>query len=721
MKIIIALIGNPNSGKTTMFNDLTGSAQYVGNWPGVTVEKKEGKLRGHKDVTVVDLPGIYSLSPYTLEEVISRQYIQKERPDVIIDLVDASNLERNLYLTTQLMEMGIPVVVALNMMDLVRKQGRKIDIKTLSERLGCPVVPTSAVKGEGLKDLIDMAIDTANRKKVQQSVPFSSQVEEAIGVIEEKIKNIVPKDTRWYAIKLLENDDEVIKSNIFDHKILNDVVKLVKDFETKWDDDAIAMVAGERYAVIDKIVSASADPLKNRLTTSDKIDSVVTNKWLALPIFFGILYIIYYLAISTVGDAAISVVENYTEALGNWVTGVLESIGAGEVSVGLVAEGIIGGVGAVFTFVPQLMIMFFFLSLLEDSGYMARVAFIMDRLFRKFGLSGKSFIPMLIGTGCSIPGVMASRTIENERDRKMTIMLTPFIPCGAKLPVFAMFIAMIFNNAAWLGPTIYIVAILAVIISGIVLKQTKRFQGDPAPFVMELPSYKLPSLKGVLIHMWEKAKSFIKKAGSVILLSSIILWLLQRFNWSFQFVGEDLDQSILASIGNILRYLFIPLGFGQSWAPAVAAITGLVAKEVVVSTFATVGSVYPIMFSKVTALSFIVFTMFAAPCFAAIGAMKRELGSRKELGFALLFQTGVAYVSAMVVNLVGSLLLRGTDWVTPVTMDYTVMEEISEETEILPGNIVLYAFAGIIIIALIVMIFSTFKARARYRRAGNKA
>ena len=358
MKVTIALIGNPNSGKTTMFNDLTGSAQYVGNWPGVTVEKKEGKLRGHKDVTVVDLPGIYSLSPYTLEEVISRQYIQKERPDVIIDLVDASNLERNLYLTTQLMEMGIPVVVALNMMDLVRKQGRMIDIKTLSELLGCPVVPTSAVKGEGLKDLIDTAIDTANRKKVQQSVSFSSQVEEAIGAIEEKIKNIVPKDTRWYAIKLLENDDEVIQSNIFDHKILNDVVKLVKDFETKWDDDAIAMVAGDRYAVIDKIVSASADPLKNRLTTSDKIDSVVTNKWLALPIFFGILYIIYYLAISTVGDAAIGVVEGYTEALGDWVTGVLESFGAGEVSVGLVAEGIIGGVGAVFTFVPQLMIMF---------------------------------------------------------------------------------------------------------------------------------------------------------------------------------------------------------------------------------------------------------------------------------------------------------------------------------------------------------------------------
>ncbi len=720
MKTTIALIGNPNSGKTTMFNDLTGSAQYVGNWPGVTVEKKEGKLRGHKDIAVVDLPGIYSMSPYTLEEVISRKYIREEKPDVIIDLVDASNLDRNLYLTTQLLEMGIPVVVALNMMDIVRKQGRNIDIKKLSEELGCPVVATSAVKGEGLQELIKTAIDTAKKVKTQKPLVFSKDLEEAVEAVGSKISSKAGNDARWYAIKLIEGDDEVLKSGVFDEKLLSEVSEIVKQFEKKSGDDAVSMVAGERYALIGKIVNRSAEPIKNRLTTSDKIDSVVTNKWLALPIFFGILYLIYYLAITTIGDAAIGVVEGYAEALGEWATGLLEGIGAGEVAISLVVDGIIAGVGAVFTFVPQLMIMFFFLSLLEDSGYMARVAFIMDRLFRKFGLSGKSFIPMLVGTGCSIPGVMASRTIENERDRRMTIMLTPFIPCGAKLPVFGMFIAMIFNNAAWLGPTIYIVAIIAVILSGILLKRTKRFQGDPAPFVMELPSYKLPSLKGVLIHMWEKAKSFIKKAGSVILISSVVLWVLQRFNWSFELV-EDLDQSILASIGGAIRYIFVPMGFGDSWAPAVAAVTGLVAKEVVVTTFATVGAVSPIMFTKVTALSFIVFTMFAAPCFAAIGAMRRELGSGRALGFALLFQTGVAYVCATAVNLLGNILLAGTDWVVPMTLEYEGLEDVAAETALLPGDIVLYVFAAIMVIAVITMIINYFKSAQRYKKVGTEA
>lgn len=723
MKINIALIGNPNSGKTTMFNDLTGSAQYVGNWAGVTVEKKEGKLRKHKDVTIVDLPGIYSLSPYTLEEVISRNYIQNEKPDLIIDIVDASNLERNLYLTTQLLEMGIPVVVALNMMDVVKKQGRVIDIKKLSEKLGCPVVSTTAVKGDGLQELIRVCLKTVEEKKPQTYLPFSEKLESAISEVEAKVSLENVSNARWYAIKLIENDDEVLKSKIFSQSTVATVREIVNAYEKRWEDDAVSIIAGERYNLISEIVSSSAEPIKNKLSISDKLDAILTNKFLALPIFFAIMYLIYYLAISTVGDAAIGKIEGITESLGEWATENLANLGASDFAISLIVDGIIAGVGAVCNFIPQFLIMFFFLSLLEDSGYMARVAFIMDRLFRKFGLSGKSFIPMLIGTGCSIPGVMATRTIENERDRRMTIMLTPFIPCGAKLPVFGMFIAVIFDNDPWLGPMIYIIAILAVIIAGIILKHTKSFRGDPAPFIMELPNYKLPSLKGVLIHMWEKVKGFVKKAGTIILLATIILWFLQRFSFSLQLLEpEEIDQSILATIGHTLRYIFMPLGFGDSWAPAVAAITGLAAKEVVVATFGTVGAVSPIFFSKVTALSFIVFTMFSAPCVAAIGAMKQELGSFKALGKALLFQTGVAYVLAMIVNFVGNLVLAGTSWVEPVELgNYSELVDISEEAELLPGDIVLYTFAGIIIIAIVVVVFNYIKSLKSYKATGLKA
>ncbi len=657
MSITIALAGNPNSGKTTMFNELTGSSQYVGNWPGVTVEKKEGKLKGHKDVSIMDLPGIYSLSPYTLEEVITRDYLINEKPDVIINIVDGTNIERNLYLTMQLKKVGIPVIIALNMNDVIEKRGDIIDITSLSVELGCEIIPTSAAKGTGLKDLISRALSIAGKNRKSQ--PDPQFLREAFG-------------------KLEEDEEEAAIGQRYDY-IQNLVAKYVKKKET-------SLFFG-----------------------SDKIDRIVTNRWLALPIFFVTLWIIYYVSIVTVGDMSIG----WVESIFGWIQGgadtLLTSMGAAFWTKDLVLNGIIGSLGAIFTFVPQLMILFFFLSLLEDSGYMARVAFIMDRIFRKFGLSGKSFIPMLIGTGCSIPGIMASRTIEIERDRRMTIMLTPFIPCGAKLPVFAMFIAMMFREQTWVGPSIYLIGITGVIVSGIVLKRFKAFAGDPAPFVMELPTYKIPKLKGVTIHMWEKAKSFIKKAGTILFAACAIIWFLQNFSFSGYVGPEAIEQSILAQLGNGIRWIFIPLGFGDSWAAPVAAITGLIAKEVVVATFASVGSVVPVMFSQVTAFAFMMFILFSAPCAAAIGAMKAEYGSWKWTLFAVGYQTGVAYVVALLVNVIGTIIFRGTSYVTKTALDIGVMEEASGGA-VVNGNIVLIVFGVILAIGLVVGIASKIRS-----------
>ena len=712
MGIKIALVGNPNSGKTTMFNELTGSQQYVGNWPGVTVEKKEGKLKKHKDINVVDLPGIYSLSPYTLEEVITRNYLINEKPDVILNIVDASNIERNLYLTTQIIEIGIPTVLALNMMDVVEKYGDKIDTRKLSKELGCTVVETSAISRKGLKELIDEGIKLSNiDNNIKPLHKFDLKVQSALdeisNIIESKVGN--RGSLYWYSIKLFEQDDKAIEKLNLDKKTLSEIENIVRNCEDELDDDAEGIIIGERYSYIEKVISKCYKKKPRQMTTSDKIDSVVTNKWLALPIFFGILWVIYYISISTVGDWTIGYVEYFTETIQNGAINILENIGTSGWVIDLVSNGIIGSIGAIFTFVPQLMILFFFLSLLEDSGYMARVAFIMDRIFRKFGLSGKSFIPMLIGTGCSIPGIMASRTIENEKDRRMTILLTPFIPCGAKLPVFAMFIAMMFQEQTWVGPSIYIISIITVIISGVILKKTKLFGGEPAPFVMELPTYKMPRLKGVAMNMWEKAKSFIKKAGSIIFVACVTLWFFQSFSFSFKYLeGGMIEQSMLAKIGESIRWIFVPLGFGDSWAPAVASLTGLIAKEVVVSTFASVGSVIPITFTQVTAFAFIVFTMFAAPCFAAIGAMKREFGNWKMTLLAVGYQTGLAYISAFLVNLIGGIIFKGTEATAPKVLDISMMESAAEES-VIGGDIVLFIFGIILIIVLAIGVVNYFK------------
>ena len=657
MNIRMALAGNPNSGKTTLFNTLTGSTQYVGNWPGVTVEKKEGKLRKHKDMTVVDLPGIYSLSPYTLEEVIARDFILNEKPDVIINIIDASNLERNLYLTTQIIELGVPTVAALNMMDIVEKRGDSIDMRYLSEHLGCPVVPISAVKNAGVQALIEKALSL---KTAPQPQRFSKRVEdtlEKIQTIAQQVPELKGYRPRWAAVKLFERDDDLQKKVKLPTEVWERLEAERSALEVALDDDAESIMTNERYECIAGLLkSAFKKRTRAKLTTSDKIDKVLTNRWLALPIFFLIMWGVYYISIQTVGDWTIGWVE---ELIG-WISGGVESLLVGwNVSpwlMSLVIDGIFGGVGAVLVFVPQLMILYLFISILEDCGYMARVAFIMDRIFRRFGLSGKSFIPMLIGTGCSVPAIMASRTIENENDRKMTIMLTPFIPCGAKLPVFAMFVAMVFREASWVGPSMYIVGIVMVIFSGIILKRTKLFAGKPAPFVMELPEYKLPRLKGVGVHMWEKGRAFIVKAGTIIFLACAVIWFLQSFSFSFQYLeAEQINQSMLAGIGTILAPIFAPLGFGN-WAAGVAAVTGLVAKEVVVSTFALISANTIITFTAVTAYSFMIFTLLAAPCFAAIGAVKREMGGWKWTWITIGYQTGLAYVLAMIVNLLGGLI-----------------------------------------------------------------
>ena len=673
MGLKIALAGNPNSGKTTVFNALTGSTQYVGNWPGVTVEKKEGRLRGHKDVQIIDLPGIYSLSPYSLEEVVARNYLMEEKPDAIINIVDASNIERNLYLTTQLLETGIPVVIALNMMDVVNRNGDAIQTAALSAALGCPVVETSAAKGTGLDDLTNAAVKAAEASAPQPHLElFSETVERCIREIEQTVKDAgtgVRYNTRWLAIKVFEKDEKVLLGLKLPDNAATAIDRITASCEKEYDDESESIITTQRYDFIARVVGKLV--VKNRrqkLTPSDKIDKVLTNRWLALPIFLLIMWGVYYVSIQSIGDMTIGWVETLIgEWIGGGVSNFLVNAGAADWLHGLIVDGIIGGVGAVLVFVPQLMILFFFISILEDCGYMARVAFIMDRIFRKFGLSGKSFIPMLIGSGCSVPAIMASRTIENDKDRKMTIMLTPFIPCGAKLPVFALFVGAFFPHMSWVAPSMYILGIVMVILSGIILKKTRPFRGDPAPFVMELPAYRMPRMKGVLIHMWERGKAFMIKAGTIIFVAAGAIWLLQSFNWSFQMV--DAGDSILASIGRVLAPIFAPLGFGN-WQSAVASVTGLLAKEVVVSTFgvlfgiaeATEGDPTLIehigqLFNPASGYAFMVFTLLAAPCFAAIGAMKREFNSWKWTLGAVAYQTGLAYVMALIAFQVGRLFL----------------------------------------------------------------
>ena len=760
-QIKIALAGNPNSGKTTLFNALTGSNQFVGNWPGVTVEKKEGKLKKHDDVTIMDLPGIYSLSPYTLEEVVARNYLIDQRPDAILNIIDGTNLERNLYLTTQLTELGIPVVIAINMMDVVRKNGDKINVQELSRELGCQIVEISALKGEGVMEAAEAAVAAAKSTKTVPMHTFSGPVEHAIAHIEEAaVHNLPEEQQRWYAIKIFERDDKVLDKLHIDPSVMAHIEEDIKAAEKELDDDAESIITNERYVYIAEIIKACYKK-KNagQLSASDKIDRIVTNRWLGLPIFALVMFLVYYISMVTVGSAATDwandglfgdgwhlfgigsgeyteVADAYGEAslvvdgyeayieengalaadgtftydvedeetlavttetatladyekakatldeigdepdpadYGVWVPGVpvlvgnaLEAAGASEWLSGLILDGIVAGVGAVLGFVPQMLVLFLLLAFLEACGYMARIAFVLDRIFRKFGLSGKSFIPMLIGTGCGIPGVMASRTIENERDRRMTIMTTTFIPCGAKVPFIAMIAGAIFGGSAWVSTSAYFIGMAAIVISGIMLKKTKMFSGEPAPFVMELPAYHWPTLGNVLRSMWERGWSFIKKAGTIILLSTIFVWFTSYFGWvdgQFQMLSDDqIDCSILAAIGGAIDWIFAPLGWGN-WQAVVASITGLVAKENIVGTLGVLygggdGSVYDAMaaaFTAITAYSFLVFNLLCAPCFAAIGAIKREMNSAKWTWFAIGYQCGFAYVIALMINQFGNL------------------------------------------------------------------
>ena len=689
MAIKIALAGNPNSGKTTLFNALTGSNQFVGNWPGVTVEKKEGKLKGHKDVTIMDLPGIYSLSPYTLEEVVARNYLINERPDAILNIVDGTNIERNLYLSTQLMELGIPVIMAVNMMDLVKKSGDQIHIDKLSKKLGCEVVEISALKGTGIMAAAEKAIEAAKQKAAAPVHEFSKEAEDIIRKAEEKLGSDIPEEQkRFFAIKLLEKDDKIAEQM----KQKADVSAEIKEMEDAFDDDTESIITNERYVYISSIIGECITKNgKKALSTSDKIDRIVTNRWLALPIFAVVMFIVYYVSVSTVGDWATTWANDgvfgdgwhlfgikslFIPSVPSIVEGALNAVGCAGWLSGLILDGIVAGVGAVLGFVPQMLVLFIFLAFLESCGYMARVAFIMDRIFRKFGLSGKSFIPMLIGTGCGVPGVMASRTIENDRDRKMTIMTTTFIPCGAKLPIIALIAGALFNGAWWVAPSAYFVGIAAIICSGIILKKTKMFAGEPAPFVMELPAYHMPTVSNVLRSMWERAWSFIKKAGTIILLSTIILWFLMNFGWVDGNFGmleaEQLNDSILATIGNVIAPIFAPLGWGD-WKMAVAAVTGLIAKENVVGTFGILfgfaevaedGSEFWGQLANslpaVAAYSFLVFNLLCAPCFAAMGAIKREMNNIKWFFFAIGYQCLLAYVVGLCIYQVGTLITAGT-------------------------------------------------------------
>ncbi len=754
MNIRIALAGNPNCGKTTLFNALTGSNQFVGNWPGVTVEKKEGKLKKHDDVIITDLPGIYSLSPYTLEEVVARNYLIGERPDAILNIIDGTNLERNLYLTTQLTELGIPVVAAVNMIDIVRKNGDKINIEELSRELGCKVIEISALKGTGIMEAAELAIDAAKNGKTVPMHTFSGPVEHAIAHIEEAVVHNLPEERqRWYAIKLFERDDKVLEQLNLDKDVLEHIEKDIKAVEEEMDDDSESIITNERYIYIGSIIKGCYKKrAAGELTTSDKIDRIVTNRILGLPIFAVIMFIVYWVAMVGVGAAAtdftndnifgdgfhlfgigsaeyseaadeygsaalivdgydayveengaapegdfvydvqdeetleiseetasledyeeaVKVLEKYGEepdpaSYGVWVPGIpvliesgLDALNCTDWLKGLILDGIVAGVGAVLGFVPQMLVLFLMLAFLEACGYMARIAFVLDRIFRKFGLSGKSFIPMLIGTGCGIPGVMASRTIENERDRRMTIMTTTFIPCGAKVPFISMIAGAIFGGSAWVATSAYFVGMAAIIVSGIMLKKTKMFSGDPAPFVMELPAYHMPTLGNVLRSMWERGWSFIKKAGTIILLSTIFVWFTTYFGFAedgFRMLAEDeMDKSLLAAVGGAIAWIFKPLGWGD-WQAAVASITGLVAKENIVGTM---GILYPdgwpeiaANFTRISGYSFLVFNLLCAPCFAAIGAIKREMNSRKWTWFAICYQCGFAYAVALMINQFG--------------------------------------------------------------------
>lgn len=680
MSVKIALAGNPNCGKTTLFNALTGSNQFVGNWPGVTVEKKEGKLKGHKDVTIMDLPGIYSLSPYTLEEIVARNYLINERPDAIINIVDGTNIERNLYLSTQIMELGIPVVMAVNMMDLVEKAGDKIHTDKLSKLLGCDVVEISALKGTGIQKAAEKAISLAERKNEVTPVhEFDSKVEDAITAVGTMLGMDIPEaQKRFFAIKLLEKDDK-IKEQM---KLVPDVSNEIKALEDAFDDDTESIITNERYVYISSIIGKCVTKgRKGGMTVSDKIDRWVTNRWLALPIFAAVMFIVYYVSITTVGAFLTDWTNDvlFGEIIPPAVEKLLVAVNCADWLQGLILDGIVAGVGAVLGFVPQMLVLFIFLAFLEGCGYMARVAFIMDRIFRKFGLSGKSFIPMLIGSGCGVPGIMASRTIESDRDRKMTIMTTTFVPCGAKLPIIALIAGAFFNNAGWVAWSAYFVGVVAIICSGIILKKTKMFSGEPAPFVMELPAYHMPTVGNVLRSMWERGWSFIKKAGTIILLSTIVLWFLMSFGWVDGKFGmleaEQLNDSILASIGNVIAPIFAPLGWtkaGEGWKMAVAAITGLIAKENVVATFGMLfgfaevaedgseiwGNLAQVM-TPIAAYGFLVFNLLCAPCFAAMGAIKREMNNAKWFWFAIGYQCGLAYVVSLCIYQFGILFTGG--------------------------------------------------------------
>ncbi len=685
MSIKIALAGNPNSGKTTLFNALTGSNQYVGNWPGVTVEKKEGKLKKDGSVTVIDLPGIYSLSPYTLEEVVTRTFLVDERPDVILNIIDGTNLERNLYLTTQLTELGIPVIGAINMMDIVRKNGDEINLEILSKKFGCKFVEISALKGTGINEAAEAAIDAAKNGITIPQHRFSGEVEHAIAHIEEATVHSLPDEQqRWYAIKIFERDQKVIEKLGVHKDIISHIEADIRHVEEEMDDDAESIITNERYEYIDRVIKTCYKKKRlNALTVSDQIDRVLTNRYLALPIFALVMFAVYYVSVSTVGTWATDwandgVFGEGWSLFGKFIPGVpvivesfLTSINCAPWLQSLIVDGIVGGVGAVLGFVPQILVLFTFLSFLEACGYMSRIAFVMDKIFRKFGLSGKSFIPILVGTGCGVPGIMASRTIENERDRRMTVITTTFIPCSAKLPIIAMIAGALFSGAAWVAPSAYFMGIGAIVLSGLILKKTKLFSGDVAPFVMELPTYHMPTLGNILRTTWERGWSFIKKAGTVILLSSVVLWFLQSFgieNGSFAMV-EDLNNSVLALIGNSFAWLFSPLGFGN-WQSAVAVVTGLIAKENVVATFGVLlgnpelvseageefwAVLRSDIFTPVSAYAFLAFNLLCAPCFAAMGAIKREMNSPKWTAFAIGYQCVFAYAIALMINQFGLL------------------------------------------------------------------
>ena len=673
MAINIALAGNPNSGKTTLFNVLTGSNQFVGNWPGVTVEKKEGKYKEDKEIKITDLPGIYSLSPYTLEEVVSRKYLLNEKVDVILNIIDGSNLERNLYLTTQLLELGIPVVVAVNMLDVIEKRGDKIDYKRLSKELRCDVVPISALRNQGIDELMNKVKSASNSSYTVKSI-YNRQIGDVLNQLEEFLpSNIDSSKKLFYSVKLFERDDKIIESL----NIKIDDESIISNLEKELDDDSESIITDARYSYISTIIKDCYKKANRKsLTTSDKIDKIVTNRILALPIFALVMFIVYYVSVTTVG----TIVTDWTndvlfgEIIPPAIESFLEAVNCAGWLQSLILDGIVAGVGAVLGFVSQMLVLFAFLAILEDCGYMARVAFIMDRIFRKFGLSGKSFIPMLIGSGCGVPGIMASRTIESDRDRKMTIMTTTFIPCGAKLPIIALIAGALFDGASWVAPSAYFLGVFAIVISGIILKKTKLFIGDPAPFVMEMPAYHAPRVVNVLRSMWERGFSFIKKAGTVILLSTIVIWFLQSFGvqaGSFGMV-DDINDSLLSTLGKVIAWIFTPLGWGE-WKAAVASITGLVAKENVVATF---GQLYGFAevaedgleiwgtlaasFTTISAYSFLAFNLLCAPCFAAIGAIKREMNNGKWTAFAITYQCVFAYVIALIIYQIGNLIVNGT-------------------------------------------------------------